>query len=87
MRQLATLALVALTILVAAIYLPMLYEKIFFDRIEKTHLLYSPVTQRFIYKEKIVGPIPEAAIDKAEDHHAETDRAGAFGQWRIGSVD
>ena len=81
MRQLATLALTALTILVAAVYLPMLYEKIFFKRVEKTHLLYSPVTQRFIYKEKIVGPIPEGAIQKAEDHHAEIAYRDADGTY------
>lgn len=71
MRKLATLSLVALTLLVSAVYLPRLYEKIFFERVEKTHLLYSPVTRRFIYKEKIIGPVPDAAVIKAEDHHSE----------------
>ncbi len=81
MRQLAILALGTLTILVAAVYLPMLYEKIFFERIEKTHLLYSPVTRRFIYKEKIVGPIPEAALKKSEDHHVEIAYRDADGTY------
>jgi hypothetical protein len=71
MRQMATIALVILTVVVSAVYLPMMYEKVFFKRVEKTHLLFSPVTQRFIYKEKIVGDITEDAIRKAEDHHAE----------------
>jgi hypothetical protein len=71
MRQLATIVLIVLTIIVSAVYLPMLYGKLFFKRIEKTHLLYSPVTERFVYREKIVGPVPRAAAEKAEDHHAE----------------
>jgi hypothetical protein len=71
MRQLATTVLIVLTIIVSAVYLPMLYGKLFFKRVEKTHLLFSPVTERFIYKEKIVGPVPPAVAQKAEDHHAE----------------
>ncbi len=71
MRRLATLSLIFITIVVASVYLPMLYGKVFFERVEKTHLLFSPVTERFIYKEKIIGPIPVAARNKAEDHHAE----------------
>lgn len=81
MRLLATLALIALTFLVSAVYLPELYEKIFFKRVEKTHLLYSPVTQRFIYKEKIVGPIPNAAVKKSEDHHSEIAYRDADGTY------
>lgn len=71
MRQSAAIILIVLTVLVAAVYLPTLYGKLFFSRVEKTHLLYSPVTQRFIYKEKIVGPAPPEAVQKSEDHHAE----------------
>ena len=81
MRKLATAALVVLTVIVSAIYLPILYEKLFFKRIEKTHLLFSSVTGRFIYKEKIVGPVPPEAVHKSEDHHAEIayrDADGAY---------
>jgi hypothetical protein len=81
MRQLATIVLIILTVFVASIYLPMLYEKLFFKRVEKTHLLYSPVTKRFIYKEKIVGPVPQEAIQKSEVHHAEIAYRDADGTW------
>jgi len=81
MRQLATAALMLLTIAVSAVYLPKLYAKVFFDEVEKTHLFYSPVTERFIYKEKIVGPLPFEALAKAEDHHAETAYRDQDGGW------
>jgi hypothetical protein len=81
MRKLSTAVLMILAIFTASLYLPMLYEKIFSNRIEKTHLLYSPVTKRFIYKEKIVGPIPPEALGKAEDHHAETAYRDENGAW------
>ncbi len=71
MRRFSTLALMVLSIAVCAVYLPLLYEKICFKRIGKTHLLFSPVTERFIYSEKIVGPIPPEAAEKAVDHHIE----------------
>lgn len=81
MRKLATAALMALTVAVSALYLPQLYGKIFFDHVEKTRLFYSPVTQRFIYKEKIAGPLPPEAQNKAEDHHAETAYRDQNGDW------
>ena len=81
MRRLATTALVIIVIGIASVYLPMLYEKIFFKRIEKTHLLYSPVTRRFIYNEKIVGTIPADARQKTEDHHAEIAYRDADGTY------
>jgi hypothetical protein len=81
MRPLATLALSALVILVASAYLPMLYEKIFFNPIEKTHLLFSPVTRRFIFTEKIVGSVPEAVRQKADDHHANIGYRDANGTY------
>ena len=59
-----------LLILVSAVYLPVLYDKIVMDEVEKTHLFYSPVSQDFILKEKIVGKIPEAAKGFAFDHHS-----------------
>lgn len=81
MRPLANAALVVLAVLVMAVYLPMLYGKLFFDRVEKTHLFYSPVTHRFIFMEKIVGPIPPESLAKAEDHHAETAYRDQDGAW------
>lgn len=81
MRQLSTLVLIVLTLLLAAIYLPMAYQKVFFKPVEKAHLLFSPVTERFICKEKIVGPPPAEALDKAEDHHAEIAYRDADGTW------
>ncbi|WP_320045411.1 DUF4857 domain-containing protein [uncultured Desulfobacter sp.] len=59
-----------LIILVSAAYLPMLYDKMFMDEVEKTHLFYSPVSHDFILKEKIVGKVPQAAQGMAEDHHS-----------------
>lgn len=59
-----------LVILVSAVYLPRLYDKIFMDEVEKTHLFYSPVSQDFILKEKILGKVPEAARGFAFDHHS-----------------
>ena len=81
MRRLATFSLIIVTIAVASVYLPMLYGKVFFQRIEKTHLLFSPVTRRFIYKEKIVGEIPAAVREKAEDHHMEIAYRDADGTY------
>jgi hypothetical protein len=81
MKKLATAAFIVLTVMVSAVYLPMLYETLFFKPIGKTHLLFSPVTQRFIYREKIVGPIPPEAAEKSEDHHVEIayrDADGAY---------
>lgn len=59
-----------LVVLVSAVYLPMLYDKIFMDEVEKTHLFYSPVNQDFILKEKIVGKVPQAAQGFTFDHHS-----------------
>ncbi len=59
-----------LVILVSAGYLPVLYDKIFMDEVEKTHLFYSPVSQDFILTEKIVGKMPETAKGFALDHHS-----------------
>lgn len=47
-----------LVILVSAVYLPMLYDKIFMDEVEKTHLFYSPVSQDFIPMTPTSGPWP-----------------------------
>ncbi len=71
MRRLATVALVLLTVLILAVYLPSAYEKLFSRSIGKTHLLFSPIIKRFIYREQIVGPVPQEVHSKAEDHHSE----------------
>ncbi len=77
----ATACLVILTVLLAAIYLPALYGKLFFERIRKTALFYSPVIKDFIYTEKIVGEVPEIAKQKAEDHHADIAYRDREGNW------
>ncbi len=71
MKQLSVLSFTLLVVLTAALYLPMIYGKVFFDDIEKTHLFYSPVAKDFIFKEKVVGKVPEGVRQKAEDHHAQ----------------
>ncbi len=71
MKKLATINFLILIVFLSAVYLPMVYEKIWFDEIEKTHLFYSPVTKEFIFKERIVGKIPPGVREKAEDHHAQ----------------
>jgi hypothetical protein len=81
MRHIATSVLIILAVFLAAVYLPLLYTKLFFKPVKKTHLLFSPVTQRFIYKEKIVGPVPTEALNKAEDHHAEIAYRDANGTY------
>jgi hypothetical protein len=81
MRQTAAIVLMVLTVMVSAVYLPMVYKRLFFEGVEKTHLLFSPVTGRFIYKEKIVGPIPPEVKQKSEDHHAEIAYRDANGTY------
>lgn len=81
MRTLSTAALVILAVLVMAVYIPSLYGKIFFDRVGKTHLFYSPVSEKFIYLEKIVGSIPAESLAKATDHHAERAYRDQDGKW------
>jgi hypothetical protein len=71
MNRSALVVYACLIILVSAVYLPMLYDKMFMDEVEKTHLFYSPVSHDFILKEKIVGKVPEAARHMAEDHHSD----------------
>jgi len=70
MNRFAFAIYAALIILVSAIYLPMLYDKMFTDPVGKTHLFYSPVSHDFILKEKMVGKVPEAAKGMALDHHS-----------------
>ncbi len=81
MRNVAAFCLILLTVLAAAVYLPGLYGKLFYERVRKTHLFYSPVTEGFVYKEKILGEPPPEALAKAEDHHAETAYRDEDGRW------
>lgn len=80
MRGLARICLALLLVGVMALYLPALFDKLFSEKVEKTHLLFSPVLKRFVWREKAYNPPPEA-LAKAEDHHAEfvyRDEDGAF---------
>ena len=70
MNRFALAVYTILITLVLSVYLPMLYDKMFVDPAEKTHLFYSPVSHDFILKEKIVGKIPDAARGMALDHHS-----------------
>ncbi|MCG8632805.1 MAG: DUF4857 domain-containing protein [Desulfobacterales bacterium] len=69
MRRLPLICYTLLIILVTSVYLPLLYEKVSFKKIEKTHSFYSPVSRDFIFKEKFVGAIPDEAEGFAVDHH------------------
>ena len=80
MRILARLSLYVLMAAALALYLPRVYDMIVSERIEGTHLFYSPVSERFIYTEKVAEHDPAAAA-KAEDHHADIvykDQNGAY---------
>lgn len=81
MRKVSTAALLLLSVGVLSLYLPMLYTKLFLDTPGKTHLFYSPVTKRFTYTEKIVGPIPEEAAASATDHNVEISYRDQDGSW------
>lgn len=74
-------SLLALVILVASFYLPQLYRQLFFDQVAKTHLFYSPVIKEFIYKEKIVGPIPWQVQKNAEEQIVTSAYRSENGQW------
>ncbi|MDL2259558.1 DUF4857 domain-containing protein [Deltaproteobacteria bacterium OttesenSCG-928-K17] len=70
MRHISTFSMLALTVLVLALHLPALYDRLAVDWVEKTHLFYSPTLKDFIYTETTAGYDPQAA-SKAEDHHAD----------------
>jgi hypothetical protein len=70
MKRFSLICYLLLIIGLAAVYLPLLYEKICLDPVGKTHLFYSPVNCDFIYKEKITGPVPSGAVGLAMDHHS-----------------
>ena len=71
MRRLSAASLILLIVIVSAIYLPMGYRRLFIPDIERTHLLFSPVTGKFLYCEQLTGVIPDEVRSKAEDHHSE----------------
>ncbi len=80
MRRLAQWCFAILTAAALSVYLPLLYDKLFLVDVARTHLLYSPVLEEFIWKEKVADPPPEARA-KAEDHHAEfvyKDESGRY---------
>lgn len=80
MHTLARLAIGLLIVVILAIYLPTLFAMSFDTPLRKSHLLYSPVLEQFIWKEKVLNP-PEEAEALAEDHHAEfvyQDEAGVY---------
>lgn len=70
MRTLARVSLYILVVSACALYLPRLYDSLVVERIEGTHLFFSPVSKKFIYTEKAAEHDPAAAA-KAEDHHAD----------------
>ncbi len=74
-------ALFALVILTASIYLPHFYDQLFVEPVARSHLLYSPVAQEFVYSEKIVGAIPPEVRREAKDYHAEIGWRTAGGRW------
>ncbi|MEA3285694.1 MAG: DUF4857 domain-containing protein [Synergistota bacterium] len=71
MRRISAASLILLIISVSSIYLPMGYRKLFIPDTEKTHLLFSPMTKNFVYREQLIGDIPKEVRSKADDHHSE----------------
>jgi hypothetical protein len=80
-RVTARIALTLLAVLVAALHLPALYDVILADPPERTHLLFSPVMERFVWTERLVGEAPPEARAKAEDHHASIAYRDEDGGW------
>ncbi len=80
-RIFARSCLTVLVIIVAAFYLPQLYEQLFCVQVEKTHLFYSPVSKQFIYKEKIVGTVPEEVQQKSEEEINAVAYRTEKGEW------
>ncbi len=80
-HTIATVTMVVLAVGTMAIYLPMLYAKLFVHQPGKTHLLFSPVIEKFIYREKIVGEIPPESFEKAVDHRPEYAYRDEDGRW------
>ena len=51
LQRLSRYALIVLAILVMSVYLPMLYQKVFVAKTGRTHLFYSPVIKKFVFRE------------------------------------
>lgn len=81
MKNTSRIAMILLALVVAAIHLPSIYDKVMLVDVEKTHLLFSPVLEKFIWKETIVGDPPAEAIARAEDHHAGIAYRDEDGSW------
>ncbi|THB63152.1 MAG: DUF4857 domain-containing protein [Desulfovibrio sp.] len=69
MLLLARYALMLTAVLVLAVYVPMLFDASFGERDKKTHMFYSPVLKKFIWRELVVGTPPEGEIEDV--HHAQ----------------
>ncbi len=68
MMLLARYALIIPAIIVMAFYAPMLFDVAFGERVQKTHIFYSPVLKKFIWLDKLISPEEEGLEDV---HHAQ----------------
>lgn len=80
MKHLSTISMLILAVLVMALHLPKLYDRLAVNWVEKTHLFYSPTLKDFIYTESTAGYDAQAA-SKAEDHHADVAYKDARGRY------
>ncbi|GAB7024431.1 DUF4857 domain-containing protein [Salidesulfovibrio brasiliensis] len=65
MTRLSRYALVLAAIVVMAVYAPLLFDMAFGERVKTTHLFYSPVIKKFVWRDKLLE-MP----DGATEHHA-----------------
>jgi hypothetical protein len=82
MILIARYALVLPALLVLAVYVPMLFDLSFDARIKKTHMFYSPVINKFIWRDKVLDPAEKGL---GEVHHAQfvqQDQDGRRYTWR-----
>lgn len=63
----ARCAFVFCAILVMSVYLPQFFDLAFGQRVAKSHLFYSPVLEKFIWRDTLLEPPPNA---KEDMHHA-----------------
>ncbi|GAB7081677.1 DUF4857 domain-containing protein [Megalodesulfovibrio paquesii] len=80
MQRLAQAGLALLVVALLAVYLPLGYAWLCVEPVEKTHLLYSPVLEQFVWKEKVAA-VPPEALGKDEDHHADIIHRDEAGQY------
>lgn len=80
-RLLSFLSLSVLTVIMVAYWGPWAWNRFLVQSVERTHLLYSPTLEQFIYREEIVGSIPPEARALAEDHHAGIAYRDEAGNW------